>query len=279
MNYRHAFHAGNFADVFKHVLLTRLLDYLMRKDAAFRYIDTHGGTGLYDLAADAAQRTGEWRDGIGRVDAAAITGPVRALLDPWLESTGVVHGKPVLYPGSPLIAQKLLRRQDRIIACELHPRDVDALRENVGRDKRVKVIELDGYVGLKAFIPPTEKRGLVLIDPPFESPDEFDVLTQALVQAQAKWPGGIYAAWYPIKDDSAREFGAHLVDAGLERVLRIELTVAPVDPDGPLTSTGLIIANPPFVLEDEAKLLLPWMVRVLGRGTGAGFTVSKLTDF
>ena len=279
MNYRHAFHAGNFADVFKHVLLTRLLDYLMRKDAAFRYIDTHGGTGLYDLAADAAQRTGEWRDGIGRVDAAAITGPVRALLDPWLESTGVVHGKPVLYPGSPLIAQKLLRRQDRIIACELHPRDVDALRENVGRDKRVKVIELDGYVGLKAFIPPTEKRGLVLIDPPFESPDEFDVLTQALVQAQAKRPGGIYAAWYPIKDDSAREFGAHLVDAGLERVLRIELTVAPVDPDGPLTSTGLIIANPPFVLEDEAKLLLPWMVRVLGRGTGAGFTVSKLTDF
>jgi 23S rRNA (adenine2030-N6)-methyltransferase len=276
VNYRHAFHAGNFADVFKHVLLTRMLVYLMRKDAALRFIDTHAGIGLYDLAGGEAQRTGEWRDGIGRIDLQTMPNDIRDLMQPWLEATGLTNGAPVFYPGSPLIAQRLLRRQDRLVACELHPLDAQTLRDNVGRDKRMKVIEIDGYVGLNAFIPPPEKRGLVLIDPPFESRDEFDRLGRALVQAQAKWPGGIYAAWYPVKDQSARRFAAHLLSAGVTRVLRLELAVDHVAEDRPLAATGLVVLNPPFVLMDEAKRLLPYLAQVLARGPGAASIVEAL---
>ena len=269
MNYNHAFHAGNFADVFKHAVLTRIIEYLKRKPAPFRLIDTHAGSGGYDLAADAAARTREWRGGIGALDPDAMPQEARALLAPYLAVAEAARqgGR---YPGSPALALALARPLDRLLFCELHPAALAKLRACVGRDRRAKVIELDGYTGLNAFIPPVERRGLVLIDPPFEAPDEFDRLTAALVAAHAKWREGIYVAWYPIKDRRGGErLVAALRAAGIADALRLELSVAPPAADGPLASNGLVVINPPFVLEAEAACLLPALARQLGAGSGA----------
>lgn len=280
MNYRHAFHAGNFADVFKHAILARILDYMMRKDAPLRYLDTHAGIGRYDLSGDEASRTGEWRDGIARVAAAKRAPEIDALLAPWLAAVGPCdgEGKPAVYPGSPALAQAMLRPQDRLTLCELHPQDALTLRRamvrQTGRDERLKVLELDGYMALNAYVPPVERRGLVLVDPPFEAVDEFDRLAKAFGAAFAKWPTGTYALWHPVKDGQVVDrFYRRLAEAGAGKLLRLELSVARPAPEGRLVSNGLAVVNPPFVLADEARLLLPWLAGVLAQGPGAGCRV------
>ncbi len=202
MNYRHAFHAGNFADVFKHALLARILAYLNRKETPYRVIDTHAGEGAYDLAREEAERTGEWREGIGRLAAGAVESSAADLLRPFLDVVGPcdADGRPALYPGSPLIAQKLTRSGDRLVFCEKHPEAFAALRKRFGRDRRVRTLDLDGWTALGAFVPPPERRGLVLVDPPFEAKDEFATLAKSFAAAHAKWPTGVYALWYPVKN-------------------------------------------------------------------------------
>jgi len=273
MNYRHGFHAGNFADVFKHALLARLLVYLARKDAPFRVIDTHAGEGAYDLRADEATRTGEWRGGIARLaDLSRADAPTRELLAPYLDIVGPLdaEGRPALYPGTPVIAQRLMRKDDRAIFCELRPDAFEALRMRFVRDRRVKVLRLDGYTGLAAFVPPKERRGLVLIDPPFERRDEFRALFQAFFDAYRKWPTGIYALWHPIKDFSeARRFFDDLRESGIKRVLRLELSIGGAGDR--LSRAGLVVVNPPFVFEEEARVLLPFLTKRLAQGQGAGF--------
>jgi 23S rRNA (adenine2030-N6)-methyltransferase len=278
VNYRHAFHAGNFADVFKHALLTRILVYLMRKETPLRYIDTHAGVGQYNLSADEAVRTGEWRDGIGRLAEADIPADARDLLKPYLDILRLTPGvAPQSYPGSPVIAQRLLRPIDRLTMCELHEHDARMLNRAIGRDRRVKAIRIDGYVGLNAYIPPVERRGLVLIDPPFEDRDEFDRLAAAIEGAWAKWPTGCYALWYPLKRPlEAAAFARRLGGGDLRRVLRLELDVDTVVEDRPLAGNGMIVVNPPFPLEAEARVILPWLSRTLARGTGAGWRVDWL---
>jgi len=280
MNYRHAFHAGNFADVFKHAMLARILVYLMRKDAPLRYLDTHAGVGRYDLTGDEAQRTGEWRDGIARVVAASRPGEIDALLAPWLAAVGPcdAEGRPASYPGSPALAQAMLRPQDRLTLCELHPQDIltlrRAMRREEGRDARVKALAIDGYTALNAWVPPVEKRGLALVDPPFESPDEFERLAKAFASAHAKWPTGVYALWHPVKDGRVVDrFYRRLADAGAGKLLRLELAVAAPAAEGRLVSSGLAVVNPPFVLAQEARALLPWLAGVLAQGPGAGFRI------
>ena len=271
MNYRHDFHAGNHADVFKHAVLARILVYLAKKPAPFRVIDTHAGSGRYDLCGQAAQRTGEWREGIGRVEAAAMERRARELLAPYLSVVGAAGMGRAPYPGSPLLTQALLRPFDRMICCETRPEARAALERALGKDNRAKVIDLDGYVALNAFVPPVERRGLVLIDPPFEAADEFARLAAALVGAHRKWAGGTYAAWYPVKDRRGPEqLAAALVGAGLEDVLRLELAVGPRGGrEGPLNVSGLMVVNPPYVLGDEAACLLPVLARQLGAGRGS----------
>jgi 23S rRNA (adenine2030-N6)-methyltransferase len=260
VNYRHAFHAGNFADVFKHVFLTRILLYLARKDTGFRVIDTHAGEGAYDLCSDEAVRGGEWRDGIGRfADLGDVGASARELLKPYLEIVGPLDGggRPARYPGSPRIIQALMRPQDRATFCELHPDAFAALRGNFRRDRRIACLNLDGYTGLNAGLPPKERRGLVLIDPPFERTNELDLAWSALQSAHVKWPTGIYALWYPVKD--ARTivgFVKQIANSGVRRVLRLELAVDDAVPGGKLARTGLILINPPHLLEDEAAILL-----------------------
>ena len=202
MNYRHAYHAGNFADVVKHVVLSRIIEYLKRKDAPFRVIDTHAGIGLYDLSSDEAAKTGEWLDGIGRIAGKAFSPEATALLAPYLDAAGLNDGTGAIksYPGSPLIARRLLRKQDRLFAIELHPEDAAELRQLFAGDIQTRVLELDGWLALGAQLPPKERRGLVLVDPPFEEPGEFDRMADALIKAHQRWPGGIYALWYPVKN-------------------------------------------------------------------------------
>jgi len=278
LNYRHEFHAGNFADVFKHVLLARVLLYLARKETAFRYIETHAGRGRYDLSAPEAERTGEWRAGIGRFLAAPAPRELEPLISPYRAIVGAsMSGMPPLYPGSPLIAKQLLRRQDRMILCEREPRARAALSAAFGRERPAKTIEMDGFIGLNAFIPPAERRGLVFIDPPFEDKDEFDRLAALIPAAWRKWRSGLYMLWYPVKEArGAQALAQALVASGIAQLLRLELQVDHVKCDGPLARCGLLIVNPPFTLAEEAAMLLPHLARCMGHGGGACFEVEWL---
>ena len=277
MNYQHAFHAGNFADVVKHIVLVRILSYLQEKPAAFRVIDSHAGAGVYDLTGSEASRSGEWLTGIARIMQARFSDATGDLLKPYLDIVRSFNPQRDLttYPGSPLIARALLRPQDRMVACELEPKARKRLIDALRRDTQARVVDLDGWVALPAFVPPNERRGLVLIDPPFERKDEFERMAEGFAAAFAKWPGGCYVLWYPVKSRRATDALAQHVArvAGESRVpgkcLRLEFSIAPHDPDGGLTSAGLLIVNPPFVLAGELKAILPELEKPLGRG-GAG---------
>ncbi|TAL79480.1 MAG: 23S rRNA (adenine(2030)-N(6))-methyltransferase RlmJ [Beijerinckiaceae bacterium] len=284
MNYRHAYHAGNFADVFKHVILTRILAYLARKPAAFRMIDTHAGEGFYALGGVEAEKTGEWREGIARlIDARAqISAQVQELIAPYLAIAApcLAETSP-RYPGSPAIAAALLRQQDRMIFCEAHPETAARLKHNLGRDRRAKVIEIDGFIGLGAYVPPIERRGLVLIDPPFEAKDEFSRIVKHLEGAVRKWPTGSYMVWFPIKEREGvtrfyRQIGDVLVAAGIKDGLCVEFRVDEINPNLPLAGNGLVLVNPPYVLEAEARTILPWLVKVLGVPGCAGHHIARI---
>src|SRR5215469_7054989 len=230
MNYRHAFHAGNVADVVKHATLARILVHLGEKAAAFRVIDTHAGAGLYDLASAAATRTGEWREGIARLRAAALPADIAPLLAPYLAAVAAVNPANALtrYPGSPLIALGLMRPQDRLVACELEPQAAAALAANLRRDARARPVAIDGFMALKAYVPPKERRGVVLIDPPYEAKDEFARLAAALVAAHRKWATGIFTLWYPITDRAGPDrIAATLHRSNVAKILRAELAWPP----------------------------------------------------
>jgi 23S rRNA (adenine2030-N6)-methyltransferase len=272
MNYRHAFHAGNFADVLKHAVLVRLLVHLRQKPAAFRVIDTHAGAGIYDLAGPEAARSGEWRDGIGRLLAASVAEPARALLVPYLDAVAVLNPEGTLasYPGSPALVRAFLRTQDRFIACELEPNAAAALARYLHGDRRSKAVAIDGWTALNAYVPPKERRGLVLVDPPFEDVDDFPRLAQALAAACRKWATGSYLLWYPIKErDAPDTLARQLRRSGIAKVLRAELSVAPLGASDRLGGCGLIAVNPPWTLEGELKVLLPALAGALSVGGGA----------
>jgi 23S rRNA (adenine2030-N6)-methyltransferase len=271
MNYQHAFHAGNFADVHKHIVLTRVLDYLRQKPAAFRVVDTHAGAGRYDLFGPQAARSGEWRDGIARLFAmprsgAAGTDAAQALIAPYLDIVAALNpGGPLrLYPGSPLIVKALLRRQDRLIACELEPSAAASLEAVLRGDARAKALAMDGWMALFANIPPKERRGLVVIDPPYEESMDFARLSQTVAQAHRKWANGVYLLWYPIKTRAAPDaLGRRLRRLAVPKILRCELTITPPRADGALAGSGLIIVNPPFPLQRELQVVLPVLTRLL----------------
>src|SRR5579872_3949847 len=235
MNYRHAFHAGNFADVIKHIVLTRILVYLQEKPAAFRVVDTHAGAGLYDLNSEEARRGGEWLTGIARIMQARFTEKAAPLLQPYLDTVRAFNPQAALeaYPGSPLIARALLRPQDRLTACEVEPIARKRLIEALRKDPQARVVDLDGWTALPAFVPPNERRGLVLIDPPYEASDEFERLENAFAAAFAKWPTGSYLLWYPAKSRRATDRLAQRVTDAVAgsrppgKCLRLEFSVAP----------------------------------------------------
>lgn len=279
MNYRHAYHAGNFADVVKHVVLTRLVDYLKQKDKAFRVIDTHAGIGRYDLSSVEAQKTGEWQGGIGRLVGAQLDARAAALLAPYLEAVRALNpsGGMKTYPGSPLIVRQLLRKQDRLTAIELHPQDAARLKAVFAGDIQARVIELDGWLALGAHLPPKEKRGLVLVDPPFEEEGEFSRLVDGLARAHRRWHGGLYALWYPIKDRKAvAAFRSALKETGIPKLLDIGFEIRPPSSEPSLDGSGMVVVNPPFTLESELRILLPALHKVMAVAQPSRWTLDWL---
>ena len=278
MNYRHAFHAGGFSDVFKHVVLSRILAHLAQKEAPFRVIDTHAGAGLYGLDDDEAQRTGEWAEGLGRVIEERPSGRIRELLEPWLSlAEEYSAASPRLYPGSPMLARRLTRPQDRLTFYELHPDEAALLRGDVGRDRRVKVIEADAWIHLAGQLPPPERRGLVLIDPPFEQPHEFRTIGERLAVAVPRWSHGVYAIWYPIK--AMREvdaFARRMAGLPAPKILRADLTRYDVNRVDRLNGCGMIILNPPWRLDEELGQIGHWLAGLFAREGSGHFRLEWL---
>jgi len=274
MNYQHAFHAGNFADVHKHIVLTLIVEHLRAKPAAFRVIDSHAGAGRYDLGGAEAARSGEWRDGIARLIAAKADlgeGRAGALVKIYCDAVAALNksGTLRLYPGSPLLAAARLRPQDRLIACEVEPRAAAVLAAVLRPFRGAKVLTIDGWTAIRANVPPKERRGLVLIDPPFEERDDFNKLSGALEDAHRKWPTGIYMLWYPITERAAPDaLARRLRRLRVPKILRSEIARAAPGADAGLTGSGLVIVNPPYTLERDLMVLHPVLIRVLAAGGG-----------
>ena len=276
MNYRHAYHAGNFADVVKHAVFARLVEYLKRKDKPFRVFDLHGGLGLYDLGSDEAARTAEWQGGIAKVTAAEPPQQVAALLSPYLSA--VEAAGPGRYPGSPYLVRHLLRRQDRLAVYELHPEDIMPLRALFAGDHQVRVQHLDGWLAPAAHLPPKEARGAMLIDPPFEDGRDFDRMIDALVTSHRRWAGGTVALWYPVKRRAhTDEWLGTLRGLGVPDLLNLELTIREPRSPSMLNGCGLVIARPPYTLRDELEVMLGWLSRVLAVDKGAGVRIQSLS--
>jgi 23S rRNA (adenine2030-N6)-methyltransferase len=286
MNYRHAYHAGNFADVLKHVVLTRCLMHLRRKAAPFSVIDTHAGAGRTRLDRAEASATGEWLSGVARVygpDAAFLPPAVAELFGPYFAAIAAENpdGDLAVYPGSPVISRGLLRSGDRLVANELHPEDGKALRALFNRDKACRVTADDGYQVMKASVPPKERRGLVLIDPPFEAPGELIRMTEALSEGLQRFRTGTYLLWHPIKDEKPvarfhKAIAAVATSARIEAPLKIELFLRP--PRNPLilNGCGLVVINPPFTLETELQIILPALAKRLGDNGKGTFNLALL---
>ena len=268
MNYRHSYHAGNHADIFKHAVLLRMASLMQRKETPYCYLDSHAGTALYDLQGEAAGKTGEYRDGIARLwdrddlpemfadlrDAVAAHNP-----------DGVLR----YYPGSPQLIADSLREQDRMILSELHPEDAATLREHFSVDPRIAVHQRDGYELPKAFLPVAEKRALWLLDPPFEKENELKRCLASMQIAIQRMRQTVIALWYPIKDQRLlRDFYRQITDAGLPKVLRVELNVRPADNQLGLNGSGLMLVNPPWPLWEELETALPWLAEVLAQSSG-----------
>ena len=267
MNYRHHYHAGNFADCVKHALFVALLRAMLRKDKPVFVLDTHAGTGQYDVNAEPARKTAEWRSGIGRVMESKA---------PALEDYIGLVGRLGLYPGSPALARALLRPQDRLAVSELHDEDAALLRHRFRGYKQIQVHHRDGYEALIALLPPAERRGLILIDPPFERTDEFSILANALAAAWRKFPQGVYAAWYPVKHrPPVRAFFDDLKARGIPGMIAPELLLRkPVDPLR-LNGCGLVIINPPFGFTEQARTILAALAAILVKEDG-GFSTMRL---
>ncbi|MVA35139.1 23S rRNA (adenine(2030)-N(6))-methyltransferase RlmJ [Agrobacterium vitis] len=268
MNYRHIYHAGNFADVLKHAVLARLVIYLQQKDKAFRVLDTHAGIGLYDLSSDESQKTGEWLGGIGKLLEAELTPAAAQVLQPYLDVVRALNpdGGLTRYPGSPKLARDLFRPQDRLSAMELHPDDCRTLSRLFEGDYQSRITELDGWLALGAHLPPKEKRGIVLVDPPFELDGEYERLVDGLARAYRRFSAGVYCLWYPIKKGAPiAAFHEALKETGIPKMLCAELSVKSDRDLTGLSGSGLIVVNPPFTLKDELHALLPELKRVLAQ--------------
>ena len=283
MNYRHVYHAGNFADVVKHAVLALLLERLGDKPAPYCVLDSHAGIGRYDLASEPSLRTGEAAAGIGRLFAALAAGEeappeLAAYLAAVTAFNGGLPGAGLRwYPGSPRLARALMRPGDRLVLAEAHPEDSRALKREFAGDAQVQVHHRDGYEALGAFLPPPERRGLVLIDPPYEEPDEAERLVAGLAGAHRRWPTGVFALWYPIKERPwVWRLHEALAATGIRRQLAAELTIHSEDDWRRLNGCGMIVINPPWRLDGALSALLPRLHRALAASAGGGWKVDWL---
>jgi 23S rRNA (adenine2030-N6)-methyltransferase len=278
MNYRHAYHAGNHGDVLKHVVLARVIDYLKHKDKLFHVIDAHAGVGAYALEGPEAAKTKEWEGGVAKMQA-AFGADVEALLMPYRQVIADLNADHMLrfYPGSPEIAVHLLRKGDFMTFNELHPDDFETLRARYEPDPRVRITQMDAAQLLKANLPPRVRRGIVLIDPPYEQKAEKEAMVKALADGHKRFANGIFLVWYPVKGkDYAEQLCADFQKLALSAMLKVEVRVREAFDGGGLAGSGVIIVNPPWPLEDELKLLVPVLADRLGVGTWGRGTIEWL---
>lgn len=276
MNYRHAYHAGNFADVLKHAVLALVLQYMTQKPQPLRVIDVHAGAGRYDLLGTEAGMTVEWTFGIGRLHAADLGEPALELLRPYLEAIAQINapGELRFYPGSPQISRCLLRRADTLVLNELHPEDAERLKAQFRGAANTRVLNLDAWIALKSLLPPPERRGVVLIDAPFEVADEFDLMARGVSEALKRFATGTYIVWYPVKDPrDVSRFLTQLRGLDLPRLMNVTLSVCGRSARKGLSETGLAIINAPFVLKEQLNGLLPALTRALAVEPGAAFQI------
>ena len=278
LSYRHSFHAGNHADVLKHIVLMLILENLKLKDKGFYYLDTHAGVGRYQLSSDEAEKTGEYKEGIGRLwERTDLPQEISRYVD-LIKHLNFGAKALRYYAGSPLIAAQLLRPQDRALLTELHPRDFPLLRNNFKEFKNVSVKCDNGFQQLKATLPPKERRGLVLIDPPYELKEDYDLVVKAAEEGYKRFATGTYAIWYPVvlRQQPKRIFKG-LQASGIRKILKIELAVRPDSDQRGMTASGMAVINPPWTLENQMKAILPYLVKTLvPEGTGS-WTVEWIT--
>lgn len=278
LSYRHSFHAGNHADVLKHIVLMLILENLKLKDKGFYYLDTHAGVGRYQLSSDEAEKTGEYKEGIGRLwERTDLPQEISHYVD-LIKNLNFGAKALRYYAGSPLIAAQLLRPQDRALLTELHPRDFPLLRNNFKEFKNVSVKCDNGFQQLKATLPPKERRGLVLIDPPYELKEDYDLVVKAAEEGYKRFATGTYAIWYPVvlRQQTKRIFKG-LQASGIRKILKIELAVRPDSDQRGMTASGMAVINPPWTLENQMKAILPYLVKTLvPEGTGS-WTVEWIT--
>lgn len=270
LSYRHSFHAGNHADVLKHLVLTLILQALKQKEKGFFYLDTHSGVGRYSLFSAEAEKTGEYLEGIARLwDRQDLPEEIAAYLD---EIRKINSGRQLkYYAGSPLLAVQQLRAQDRALLTELHPSDFPLLRQNFAKLPNVVTKRENGFQQLKAALPPKEKRGLVLIDPPYELKEDYDLVVQGIIEGYKRFATGVYAIWYPVVlRQHTKRIVRGLIDTGIRKILQIELAVRPDSDQRGMTASGMIVINPPWQLEAQMKKVLPYLTDVLvPEGTGS----------
>ena len=274
MNYRHGYHAGNFADVVKHIVLARVVMYLKQKPRPFRVVDTHAGAGRYDLLGPEAGKTGEWRDGIGRIFDADLSAPVAELLTPYLDVVRAVNpaGELRTYPGSSVLARMLMRPDDVLVANELNDGEFESLKREFRRSKNTTVLNLDAWHAIKSLLPPKERRGVVLIDPPFEERGEFADLAVAVDEAMSRFAAGVYVIWYPLKDEAAADrFVAEATTRAGTEFLDVRIAVCAPFPGLGMTASGVLVLNPPYVLREELEILMPILTDLLAEGEGSAF--------
>ncbi|AMG03344.1 23S rRNA (adenine(2030)-N(6))-methyltransferase RlmJ [Vibrio mimicus] len=268
LSYRHSFHAGNHADVLKHIVQSLILNSLQQKEKPFVYHDTHSGVGRYDLTHEWSEKTGEYKQGIARL---WQQDNIPAELDSYLDAIRQLNQGETLryYPGSPLVARAHLREQDRMVLTELHPSDYPLLEQEFHRDRQVSIYKEDGFARLKASLPPQERRGLVLIDPPYELAKEYRDVVQAIAQSYKRWATGIYAIWYPVVNRcDIDDMLEGLQGLGIRKILQIELGVSPDTNERGMTASGMIVVNPPWTLESQMQTILPFLKQAIAPATG-----------
>ncbi|EGR2119110.1 23S rRNA (adenine(2030)-N(6))-methyltransferase RlmJ [Vibrio cholerae] len=268
LSYRHSFHAGNHADVLKHIVQSLILNSLQQKEKPFVYHDTHSGVGRYDLTHEWSEKTGEYKQGIARV---WQQDNIPAELDSYLDAIRQLNQGETLryYPGSPRVARAHLREQDRMVLTELHPSDYPLLEQEFHRDRQVSIYKEDGFARLKASLPPQERRGLVLIDPPYELAKEYGDVVRAIAQSYKRWATGIYAIWYPVVNRcDIDDMLEGLQGLEIRKILQIELGVAPDTNERGMTASGMIVINPPWTLESQMQTILPFLKQAIAPATG-----------
>lgn len=261
LSYRHSFHAGNFADILKHIVLTEILEHLTKKDKPFDYIDTHAGAGLYDLQSDQAEKLGEYSNGIGKLN--MQDWPSLASYFSAIKACNP-NGGLRFYPGSPLIASHFMRAQDKATLYELHPTDFKLLSKNTRTNRRINVLNQDSLEGLLSLLPPTSRRAVILMDPSYEIKSDYDQVFKTLKHAHKKFATGTYALWYPVVDrHRIRKLEKLFISSGIRNIQRFELGLEPDSPEHGMTASGMIVINPPWTLFDNMKTLLPQLVKAL----------------